>query len=289
MGPTTRETRSELKKQIVFKDVVKQIDNATLTTETRNIFKILLEFMNNLVSEREDKVSLLEIKIEQERSENDAKVAAIETKFEKSNAENIELRSQITKLKNTHDELEAYGRRESLIFSGEKIKPFESGENCVTLAKDIIKNELKLSVDPIISTAHRMGRPPAPTSNAPDKRSIIVKFVRRDDKFLILKTARNKTTRVKGLFVNESLTPTRSKILHILRQAKKIDKGVVTGTSTLNGRVFAHHKPSSTAPDDADSLKTEINTMENLEEFCKNFIKRSLESFLESQEESTTN
>ena len=287
MGP--RESRSDAKKPMALKDVVTKIDNATLTTETRNIFKILIEFINSIVSEREDKVSHLESKIEQERSENDAKLAAISTKFEKSNAENIELRSQIKKLKDTHDELEAYGRRESLIFSGDKIKPFESGENCVTLAKNIIKNELKLSVDPLISTAHRMGRPPAPTSNAPDKRSIIVKFVRRDDKFLILKTARNKTTRVNGLFVNESLTPTRSKIHHILRQAKKIDQSVVTGTSTLNGRVFAHHKPSSTAPDSAPSLKTEINTMENLQDFCTNFVKQSLESFLEAQERSTNN
>ena len=86
-----------------------------------------------------------------------------------------------------------------------------------------------------------------------------------------------------GLYVNESLTPTRSKILYVLRQAKNLSDSPITGTSTLNGRIFAHHKPSSSAPENARSQKTELNTMEKLKEFCDNFIKRPLERFLDNQ------
>ena len=128
-----------------------------------------------------------------------------------------------------------------------------------------------------------MGKPPAPTSTSPDKRSIIVKFCRRDDKFAIMRKARDKSTRVQGLFVNESLTPTRSKILYVLRKAKSASDGLITGTSTMNGRVFVHHKPAANAPDTSRSLKTEINTKEKLMDFCANFVKDPLESFLDAQ------
>ena len=135
----------------------------------------------------------------------------------------------------------------------------------------------------MISTAHRMGKPPAPDSSSLDKRPIIVKFVRRDDKFLIMKRARNQSTRVEGLFVNESLTPTRSKILYVLRQAKRMTGSLITGTSTMNGKVFVHHRPAANAPETTPSLRTEINTRDKLHDFCENFIKKSLETFLDEQ------
>ena len=128
-----------------------------------------------------------------------------------------------------------------------------------------------------------MGKPPAPDSNSPDKRAIIVKFCRRDDKYLVMKTDTNKSTRIPGLFVNESLTQTRSKIHNVLRQCKKMKNGLVTGTFTLNGRVFALHKPSAGAADDAPSLKTEINTKEKLKDFCRNFVNQELELFLDNE------
>ena len=128
-----------------------------------------------------------------------------------------------------------------------------------------------------------MGKPPAPDSNAPDKRSIIVKFIRRDDKFLVIKTARDIKTRVPGLFVNESLTPIRAKIFKVLRQCKKMNGSPITGTSTHNGRVFVHHKPSLNAPEGSRSLKTELNTKSMLAEFCTNFLKKSLDKVLDDE------
>ena len=278
MGP-----RVPRDKKIGFEDVVKRVENSSLTTEVKNIFSVMIDCMKSLVSERDSKVADLLTKLEEEKLENQTKLSALDSQLTHFKSENESLRAQITKMDIAHDELEAYGRRESLIFSGDQIKPYEVNENCVDIAKNLINSTLKIPVVPIISTAHRMGRPPAPDSSRPDKRPIIVKFVKRDDKFLIMKTAMNKNTRVPGLFVNESLTPTRSKILYVLRKAKNIEDSPIKMTSTLNGRVFAHHKPSLTAPDNADNLKTEINTMAQLKDFCDNFLKNPLESFLEAQ------
>ena len=270
-------------KPTCFDDVIHKIDHSGLTTETKNVFKIMMDFMRTLTNERNSNVTELENKLEAEKIDKETKLADLNSELHKTKTENENLRAQINKMANKHDELEAYGRRESLIFSGTQIKPFESNENCVLIAKNLIQNVLKVPVDPLISTAHRMGKPPAPGSSAPDKRAIIVKFVCRDDKFLILKTARNQSTRVQGLYVNESLTPIRSKILYVLRQAKRMNGSLITGTSTMNGKVFVHHRPAANAPESTPSLRTEINTRDKLHDFCENFIKHSLESFLDEQ------
>ena len=264
-------------------DVLKQINSASLTSEVKSIFTVLVNFMKTIVEDRDTRVSELEDKLGQERIDNETKLNSLNEELRQCKSENTKLISQVSKMNDAHDELEAYGRRESLIFSGDKVKQYEPNENCVNIAKDLINNVLKISVDPLISIAHKMGKPPAPESNSPDKRPIIVKFVRRDNKFLIMSKARNKSTRVPGLYVNESLTPTRSKILYVLRQAKSLSNGLITGTSTLNGRVFAHHKASPSAPDGSTSLRTEMNTMEKLRDFCNNFIKEPLETFLNAQ------
>ena len=236
-----------------------------------------------MIDARDSKVTELENQLETEKNENNAKLSAVEAELTQYKADNKDLASQLKKITHSHDELEAYGRRESLVFSGDQIKTYEPNENCVQLAKSLIQNTLKMNLDPMISTAHRMGKPPARDSNRPDKRAIIVKFIRRDDKFQILKTARDKSTRIQGLFVNESLTPTRSKILNVLRKCKSLENGLVKGTSTLNGRVFAIHKPAANASSDAAPLRTEINTKEKLMDFCSNFLKKDLETFLDAE------
>ena len=253
-----------------------------MTTESKSIFTIMVDFMKSIIADRDGKISELESKLEVEKVRNEEMFTDIERKLNLSNAKNDDLCKQIAKLNDAHDELEAYGRRDSLIFSGEKIQQYQPGEDCVAISKNIIKS-LKISCDPIISTAHRMGMPPAAGSNAPDKRAIIVKFCQRDDKFRVMKQATNKSTRIPGLFASESLTRTRAKIFSVLRQCKKLSSGLVTGVFTNNGRVFVLHKPSSTASDDADSLKKEINTMEMLKDFCTNFLKLELEEIVDTQ------
>ena len=278
MPPSTRANASSID------EVEKSIASSrTLSSESKNLLKFLIDAMKSMLNERDNELSEMINKLETERAENFQKLNSLQEELETYKTENVNLSSQLTKMNNAHDDLEAYGRRESLVFSGDKIKVYRPDENCVTIAQHMIKSELKIPIDPLISTAHRMGRPPASGSNRPDKRPIIVKFVKRDDKFQILKAARNKSTRVPGLYVNESLTPTRAKILQVLRKCKSISNGLVKGTTTNNGKVIAIHKSSATAPDGEAVMRTEINTRELLSDFCNNFLKKPLESFLDAE------
>ena len=277
-------TRSSLKNPSSFDAIEEKIKSSkNLSNESKSLLNFLIEAMKMMLNERDNKVCELEGKLEAEILDKESKINALNDEIQNYKSVNNDLASKLTKMTNAHDDLEAYGRRESLVFSGEKIKVYQPDENCVDIARNIINNELKMTIDPLISTAHRMGRPPAPGSALPDKRSIIVKFIKRDDKFQVLKKATNKSTRVSGLYVNESLTPTRAKILNVLRKCKNMPNSLVKGTSTLNGRVFAVHKASATSPDDAAVMRTEINTKEKLEDFVQNFLKESLESFLDAE------
>ena len=272
-----------------FDDTLKMIDDQKkLSIESKHIFKVLVELLKSITNERDSKIYEIQQKLDENISQNNSCLAAKDEEISRLSLElqtatlsNKSLTAQLNKMKNVHDDLEAYGRRESLIFSGDKVKPFTADENCCNIARDIIRDTLKLQIDPLISTAHRIGKPSARDSSAADKRGIIVKFVRRDDKFMILKKARDKHSRVKGLDVNESLTPTRAKIKNVLLQCKKMRSSPVTGVFTHNCKVFVYTKSATNAPDNAQSIKQEINTEEKLAEFCLNFIKKPLETFLD--------
>ena len=115
--------------------------------------------------------------------------------------------------------------------------------------------------------AHRLG--PKPTSGI-DRRSIIVKFVRRSLKDEILKTARKK--KAQDLYINESLTPTRQSITHAIRNARREFPEKVSGYTTIDGSIYVWIKPPNpTAPGARDS-RMEVSTLAKLDKFCqKNF------------------
>ena len=287
MTPSARTTRNSTSSSPQSYDEVLQKINSstTLSSESKQIFKMMTELFKSGIHLRDTKVAELEQRVELDKAKADAQIETLNGKItdltvelDTAKTSNIELRNQLSKAVNRHDELEAYGRRESLIFSGDKLPAVQPDENCVRIARDMIRSTLDLSIDPDISTAHRIGKPPAPSSTATDRRGIIVKFCKRDDKFLVQNAAKEK--KIKGLSVNESLTPTRTKILHVLRACKKMKNKLVTGTYTHNGRVFAFVKHSQGSSDEAPKTRIEINTREALEDFCSNFIKEGLETFL---------
>ena len=287
MTPPPRITRNSTSSSPhTFEDVVQKINQSTtLSAESKQIFKMITELFKSGIHLRDSKVAELEQRVELDKAKSDAQIESLNGKISDLNDElaiskhkNIELGKQLMKAENRHDELEAYGRRESLIFSGDKVPPVQPNENCVRIARDMIRGTLELSEDPPISTAHRVGKPPAPDSTATDRRAIIVKFCKRDDKFLVQKTAKEK--KIKGMYVNESLTTARNKIMNVLRACKNMNNKLVSGTYTHNGRVFAFVKQSQEAPDDSPCTRVEINTREALEEFCDKYIKQSLDKFL---------
>ena len=272
-----------------YTDVGKKLDSSSLSSETKQIFRLVIELFKSVTSTRDTKVAELDQKFAMYQSKSDEKIKDLQQQtdnlkqdVETAATENKNLRDEVRLLRNSQDEQDAYVRRESLIFSGSKVKPSGNDEDCSKVARELIRNVLQLQIEPPISTAHRMGKPPVPGAAIPDKRDIVVRFCSRDDKFKILKAARTK--KVEGLFVNESLTPTRKTVHYVLRQIRKIKNGPVTGVTTHNGRVFVHSKPAPNAPEGARNVRTEINSMDKLKDFCTNFVKKPLESFLARSE-----
>ena len=110
-----------------------------------------------------------------------------------------------------------YSRRDCLEFGGiPKNIGFDGKEDCKKMIKDICK-VLNLSLrDDAISTAHRLKQHPSKTGPP----SIIAKFNLRDDRndvFAlrgILKTTKINILGITKLFINESLTPEKKKILY---------------------------------------------------------------------------
>ena len=149
-------------------------------------------------------------------------------------------------LEERHDDAGDYERRDTLLIAGDGVPHVTAGENCNVLVWSMIKEKLKINISPNdISTSHRTG--PKPRSpRVEDKRNIIVKLCRRDFKCELLSACRK---RKPNIYINESLTPTRSAILYALRKAQRMSSGVVAGCNSENGRVYAYVKNRDAAGD----------------------------------------
>ena len=128
-----------------------------------------------------------------------------------------------------------------------------------------------------ISTAHRLGKKPA--SQQPDKRSIIVKFCRRDTKNDVYRSSRNQA-RPSQLFINESLSPSRRKIYNALREMKRSNPNLVNGCSTFDGKIYAYTKIHSTNSQPQRDRRHLISDFDGLKKFCHEYVKKPIDSFL---------
>ena len=218
-----------------------------------------------VVSYMEQKFSDLENKFMEIVSANKAEIT-------KLNTEVTSLKSEVQNLKSLIDDGEAYERRDTIVLSGDSIPLVSQGEKCSEIARKLIKDELQIVLPPeTISTSHRLGR--KPQTQMEDKRKIIVKLCRRDLKGDLIKASR-RGGRSSKLFVNESLTPQRSKILFALRRMKREHPNVVKGCQSFDGRIYAYTPPTSSSSTARDQRHL-INTHEALVNFCREFIKRT--------------
>ena len=206
------------------------------------------------------------------------------------------LAQKVDKLEDSMDDEDAYVRRDTIILSGSAVPEVQNGEICSNVVCDLVKDKLHLQVrDGDISTAHRLGK--KPTTQGPDKRSIVAKLCRRDLKNEILHAKKSQvSTRQSTLYVNESLTPRRSTIMYTLRRMKRAHPNIVAGCSSYDGRVYVYTKPTATqssaqavdpsSPGDSNprrkNVRHLVNTHKSLVEFCRTFIKKPLDNFLES-------
>ena len=187
------------------------------------------------------------------------------------------LKSTVNKLVTDADEQNSYTRRETVILSGNIIPVSWRNEDPVRLCQDLIKPKLNIAVDSKqISTAHRLGR--YPSNAATDKRPLILKLTHRDLANKLKKTSRTQNgPHEQKLYISECLTQPRRTMLATLRKIKRMHPTVVSGCTSLDGKVYAFTKPT----DGTRDKKHLVTTHSQLVDFCNVFVKKPVHTFLE--------
>ena len=249
------------------------LSELTLTSkDCKTLVPALISFLKNF--ERKFDTIFKEMKedFQSKIEERDAKISDL-------NSEVKTLKEKVNKMEKIADDADAYERRDTLIFNGPSIPSSNLQENCSTLVQDLVKNHLNLNITATdISTAHRLG--PKPRTQGPDNRGIVVKLCRRDIKKDILMASKNQS-RPARLYVSESLTAPRRKVFNFLRFLRRQHPELIDGVSTFEGRVFAYTK--NPAPGGAQPTRNRrhlVNDHDMLVEFCREFVKKPIESFL---------
>lgn len=136
-------------------------------------------------------------------------------------SENKQLKEKVRKLEERLEDVEQYSRSNSVEIHG---IPVETNENVLNIVKEVGKAlDLNIS-DSMVDACHRLGN--KQNGNPP---GIIVKFVRRLDKEEFIRKRRVKRTLStrhinrpddKPIYVNESLSPSRRRLLAMARTAR---------------------------------------------------------------------
>lgn len=220
-------------------------------------------------------LNAMRLEFNQMKAEKTELVNAKNTTICELQSEIVQLHGELSTLKAEIDEADSYERRDCVIFSGNLFPPATPGEDCPKVVVETLKKELKININRSeINTVHRLGA--KPTGTGSDNRKMIVKFVRRDLKKEIIVASK----RVKDFYANESLTPTRRSILFSIRKIKKGHASIVKGFSTINGNVYAFTPPIGASS--GRDVRHLINTREKLAAFCREYVKKELDTFLES-------
>lgn len=221
---------STASRNITFDDIFKMFSE--LKTDFNRVEKNLGDSLNLCHEEIADTKSL----VNQQKIEMTAWMSKVESLTE----ENLALRKRVVELEARQDEGDQYSRRNTLEIQG---IPFSKNEDVVGIVKTVSRALDYPLEDLQIDACHRLrskedsGKPPG----------IIVKMVRRIDAEGLLqrrRVKRNLSTHDLGMkqslaqvvYVNESLSPARRRLLAAARQVKK-DKAY-TYLWIRAGRIF---------------------------------------------------
>ena len=235
-----------------FDQLSDRLGKSKMAVETKEIFKLLLSFFNQLMTEKDDRVNELENKVNN-------------------------LEKTVEKLSNQIDETSQYARRDTLIISGNSVPTVIAGENCKNICTNLFREHLHLNIGAKdISVAHRIGKKP---NGQTDKRNIIFKLCQRD----VVPEIYSACKQLKPpFFINDSLTPTRSKIAYILRQLKKKYPNVIKGCRSYNGEpkvmIPSRESVPSSAPSGSRPKVLQISITSRFE--LENFVREHLETTL---------
>ena len=193
--------------------------------------------LSDLSEEGRAIVKLLLAKLEEQEALFTEKLEEKERTMQDIRKENAVLKEKMASLEEQIDDLAVNSRGNDVILSGDRLPASTIGENCPAVITDAIKQDLNYSLDVNqIVSAYRVGKKPSP--QGPDKRKILVKLSCRESRNDLIQAA--KRVKPSGLFVNESLTPQRSRILYCIRQAKRQYPARVSGHCGKYGRNLKH-------------------------------------------------
>ena len=215
------------------------------------------------------------LKLMSEKFEN--KLAEKDCILEQLTSEVSNLKKKIMLMDDRVEDADAYERRDTIIVSGKDLLSATDKEDTTQIVSSLLRDKVGYFLrNNEVSVAHRLG--PKPKTQAPDQRNIIVKLCRREIKHDILKACR--TVKPSNMYVNESLTRTRSATLYGLRQAKMKYPNIIAGCGSSDGKVYAWIKPPNPSTPNAKNLKTLINTRERFSDFCEKTLKCNSTDFI---------
>lgn len=213
----------------------------------------------------------------------DAEISSLKTLATK-------LEDRCHELEDKLDASEAYSRKDSIIISG-AVPAVSNQENLNNLTVTLLNSKFPESKIELkdISICHRLqSKNPLP-DQARKPPNIYVKLVRRNVKQMLIRSSKKQAkTAVNKIFINESLTPARSKVMHTLLDLKKRHE-TIRGVTSMDGNVYAYTAAtprasgtSSSAQGRPRDVRHLINNHSDLQKFCDAYLRRPLELLLES-------
>ena len=186
------------------------------------------------------------------------------------------LEQKIMVVESKLDDDEATVRLNDVIISGENVPNFQQGESTNIVACDLLKSKLNthLPVTDILKSFRVGKRSP----NGPDKRNILVKFARPENKSDIMLACR--TMKPEKLFINECLSPIRNSIMYVLRRAKKDFPLIVSGCNSIDGNVYVWINPPNPNAPGAKASRMQVNDFQKLSQFCDKVINSSVSTYI---------
>ena len=115
-----------------------------------------------------------------------------------------------------------------------------------------------------LHASHRIGQKPRSQQHV-DRRNIIVKLCRSNLKDELLSACRSLRP---NIYLNESLTPTRSTILYSFRKVKRMLPDKISGCKSESGRVYVFLKNNEGDDSHRRNKKILVNTRLKLEDMC---------------------
>ena len=171
--------------------------------------------------------------------------------------DNLELQKRVAKLESAVDTAEQYSRRNCLRISGIEEKTSENTDNIVLNIANAIGVDLDVHD---VDRSHRLGKPGTAAEPRTKHRDIIVKFstYRQGNAFYRARTL-TKDNGYKGVFINEDLTKSRSKLLYEAR--RRVKSGQLKSAWSSDGSILI-----KTNIDD-EEVVSKVNSVSDLPDY----------------------